>query len=206
MLEQSYGLYFFLKQSKNPNAEGFRYVFLRITVNRAPKEVSTTHLWHHDRWDQKSGKTIGNKEDARTLNKHLESIENAATAAKTSLLDKGEEITANAIKKILKGGGDENKYLLVLYKEHNERIKALVETGEYSRATILKYNTSYDHVAAFILFKYGKENLAIKQIDFSFIEDFNYWLKAVRSAAPIRQPNTFLILKRSFMIASGEDG
>lgn len=45
MLENSFGLTFFLKKSTKKNE---KYVYLRITVDGIPKEVSTKHKWDPD--------------------------------------------------------------------------------------------------------------------------------------------------------------
>jgi len=46
MLEKSFGTFFFLKKPKTENADGMRYVYLRINVDGISKEVSTKRLWH----------------------------------------------------------------------------------------------------------------------------------------------------------------
>lgn len=184
MLEQSFGLFFFLKQAKNQNEGGLRYVYLRITVDGSSKELSTKRLWQPGRWNPDSGRATGTKEDAKTLNQQLDGLVIATHVAKTSLLERGKEISASAIKEILLGHSADNKYILVLFKEHNDRIVSLMATGDYANGTYLKYRTTYTHVAAFIKFKYGKDDLTIRQLDYSFIIDFNYWLKSVKKCGP----------------------
>ncbi|SDI40018.1 hypothetical protein [Chryseobacterium jejuense] len=51
MLEQSYGLFYFLKSSKNKT---IRTVYVRITIDGIPKEASTRRQWDLNRWDQKA--------------------------------------------------------------------------------------------------------------------------------------------------------
>lgn len=184
MLEQSYGLFFFLKQPKNQNADGLKYVYLRITVDGVAKELSTKRLWHPSRWNPDSGRAIGTKEDAKTLNNHLDSMVIASHKAKTLLLNRGEEITASAIKEVLLGHSPDNKYILALFKEHIERIESLIVTKDYAKATYLKYRTSYKHVAEFIQFKYWKTDITLRQLNYTFIVDYNYYLKSVKNCGP----------------------
>jgi len=73
MLEASYGLNFFLKSPKNKTIQ-IRYVYLRVTVDGVPKEISTKMKWDARRWDQEAGRAIGTKEDAKTLNFYLEAL------------------------------------------------------------------------------------------------------------------------------------
>ena len=65
MLEQSFGLFFFLKQTKNQNEDGLRYVYLRITVDGSSVELSTKQLWHPERWNANAGRASGTREDAK---------------------------------------------------------------------------------------------------------------------------------------------
>jgi len=174
MLEQSFGLFFFLKQTKNQNEDGLRYVYLRITVDGSSVELSTKQLWPPERWNANAGRASGTREDAKTLNHQLEALVIAVQVAKTYLLNRGKEISAPAIKEVLLGRSADNRYILALFKEHNDKIKTLIETGDYAHATYLKYKTSYSHAEAFIKFKYGKPDLTLKQLDYSFIVDFNY--------------------------------
>lgn len=65
MLENSFGISFFLKSSKKKDK--LRYIYLRVVVDGIPKETSTKRNWNVNRWDQKIERAIGSKEDARTL-------------------------------------------------------------------------------------------------------------------------------------------
>ncbi len=61
MLEKSFGIFFFLKKPKTENADGIRYVYLRMTVDGISKEVSTKRLWHPAKWNAAAGKATGTK-------------------------------------------------------------------------------------------------------------------------------------------------
>ncbi|PJJ08082.1 hypothetical protein CLU83_1316 [Flavobacterium sp. 1] len=66
MLESSFGLVFFMKITSNDRK--IRTVYFKITVDGIPKETSTKRKWDSTRWDQKTERAIGSKEDARSLN------------------------------------------------------------------------------------------------------------------------------------------
>ena len=51
MLENSFGLTFFLKSPRKKT--NVRSIYLRITVDGIPKETSTKYTWNVTRWDQK---------------------------------------------------------------------------------------------------------------------------------------------------------
>ncbi len=79
MLEKSFALLFFLKQSKTEGAK--KYIYLRITVDGHSVEWSTKMQWYEDRWDQDKGQATGNKEDAKTINSFLGTLEKRFLAA-----------------------------------------------------------------------------------------------------------------------------
>ncbi|MEZ0184277.1 hypothetical protein AB9T89_18675 [Flavobacterium oncorhynchi] len=52
MLENSFGLVFFLKIPRNECK--IRTVYFRITVDSVPKKASTKRKWEHSRWNKKT--------------------------------------------------------------------------------------------------------------------------------------------------------
>ena len=47
-------------------------IYIRITVDGIPKEVSLGRQWCPDRWNLNTGKAIGIKEDSKKLNEFLD--------------------------------------------------------------------------------------------------------------------------------------
>ena len=64
MLEKSFGLLFFLRKPRNYEG-GPMYVYLKITVDGEPKEVSAKRNWDPSRWNGKKHRASGTKEDDR---------------------------------------------------------------------------------------------------------------------------------------------
>lgn len=136
MLEKSIGLLFFLKQPKNQKKSTLRMVYLRITVNGESKELSTKREWDPSRWNQKAGRATTNREDARTLNVHLDAL------TTRNLLERNLEITAEAIKKILLGETDENRMVLKIFEEHNRKMASLDRQGCNAFPIIMSVSSS----------------------------------------------------------------
>ena len=177
MLEKSLGLMFFLKHPKNYE-KGDKYVYLRITVDGVSKELSTKREWDPVRWHVRSGRAIGTKEDAKTLNVMLDTIALKAQDARRILIGENKEITAQAIKNYLIGI-DDSKTILKVFKEHNIQVNVLVGK-EYAWGTYDLFNRTFTHTEAFIKWKYGTEDLDIKKLDYEFISQYSYYLKSVK--------------------------
>jgi integrase len=181
MLEKSFGLLFFLKQSKK-NAKGDKYVYLRITVDGIPKELSTKRLWNPNRWNSAIGRANGNKEEDRTLNALLDSLHHKVLQAKKQLIDSDKEVTSEALKNILLGIGDKKKMILEIYQEHNDRVEALLDK-EFAYGTLQRYRTSLDHTRSFIRWKYGSDDIDIQLLDYEFISGYSFWLRSVQNCS-----------------------
>jgi site-specific recombinase XerD len=179
MLEKSFGLFFFLKQAKNQKSEE-RYIYLRITVDGISKEISLKRNWTSSRWDQAVGRAKGTKEDALKLNAYLDVFRANVYGAKSQMILEGKAITAELLKDHLTGKGEEKRWLLEIFQKHNDEIKALIGK-DYANRTHQRYRTTYDHAAAFIMWKYQKEDLELKDLDYEFVKDFSVWLKTIKN-------------------------
>lgn len=181
MMEKTFRITFFLKARKNsPN--NLHYIFLRITVNGERKELSTKLDWPKERWSPKLGMAIGNKSDALQLNSYLDSVKMKVMQARQKLMDEGKELTVQAIRNILLGESEENQFLLEIFQRHNEHMKSLLGS-EFAPGTLERYETSLKHTRDYIRWKYDKEDLEIKKLDYEFIADYEYWFKSVRKCS-----------------------
>jgi integrase len=178
MLGQSFGLFFFLKKPKNQKSDE-RYVYLRITVDGIPKEVSLKREWHESRWDQTQGRAKGHKEDALKLNAFLDVFVASVYSAKSKFMSEERTITSEALKNLLSGNHVEKRKLLAVFQKHNEEILSLVG-NDYAYRTYQRYRTTYDHTKAFLKSIYNIEDLELKELNYGFAKDFSIWLKTVK--------------------------
>jgi site-specific recombinase XerD len=177
MLEKSFALLFFLKQSKTEGAK--KYIYLRITVDGHSVEWSTKMQWYEDRWDQDKGQATGNKEDAKTINSFLGTLENKIFSARKKLVDDDEFITAELIRDIVTGRTGDRKLILQVFAQHNKDMEELIGK-DYADGTLTCFTTTYDHAQTFILWQYRAEDMDIRKLDYYFMERFSFWLKTVK--------------------------
>ncbi|MGF7025615.1 MULTISPECIES: site-specific integrase [Sphingobacterium] len=182
MLEQSYGLTFFLK-SPREKSRAIRLVYVRITVDGITKECSTKRQWDVTRWNQKEEKAIGTKEDAKELNFFLDSFRTKINSYRTELLNNDKLITAVDLIDFVNGKYKRHNSVLEEFLEHNDEIAALVKTGEYSDGTRERYVTARSHVAEFIQYKYGREDLSFSALNYEFVKNYELYLKTIRKCS-----------------------
>lgn len=181
MLERSFGLLFFLKQAKNHKG-AVKPIYMRITVNGAFRDISIKRFWDTKHWNAGLGRAKGTREEDRKLNSYLELLSSKVYQAKKQLVDEDREVSAESIKNILLGREEEKHMILTAFKQHNAQIKALVGK-DFAKATLTRYTTAHDHTAAFIKWKYGVDDLDVKELNYEFASQFAFYLKSKRNCA-----------------------
>lgn len=180
MLEKSFGLIFFLKVPRH--GSNIRTVYFRITVDGIPKEASTRRQWDIERWNQKTERAVGTKEDAKSLNFFLDSLTTKIHEIKTKIMYTGKPITSQKIMDHVMGRITPRAQVLEEFQKHNDEMKALIGNG-YTEATLERFNITKNHVSAFIKLKYNASDFEFADLNFEFIKDFEFYLRTVRKCA-----------------------
>lgn len=178
MIHKSFAILFFLKKPTG-FVKGEAPIRLRITVNGERKEIGTSQYCDPERWNSQAQRAKGTNEKTKTLNAFLDALESKVQSSRLQLLEAGTPITADLIAKHLTGQAEKPRMLLEAFAEHNARMAALVDS-EYASGTMERYTTSYLHTKAFIYWKYRKADIAVKELSFDFVKDYEFWLKSVR--------------------------
>ncbi len=144
MLENSFGLFAFLKKSKSRN-ETKRYVYLRITVDGKTKEISTKRIWDPNKWSHGAGRALGTKEDAKSLNAYLDALSAQVYQAKLKLIESGNAVTSENLKNLIVGKGNDRRTILREFAAHNSQMADLVGK-DFVAATLRRYRTTYKYV------------------------------------------------------------
>ena len=179
MIEASYGLNFFLKT--HHKGSDLRYIYLRITVDGIQRETSTKRKWEGSRWNQKTERATGTKEDAKAINYFLDSITRKVEDYKIQLINRNTPITSQKLIDFILGNTEANTKVLQEFQKHNDEILALVSKGEYSKGTHERYVTARSHVEQFIKLKYKVDDLEFRQLNYEFIKDYDFFLRTIRN-------------------------
>ena len=179
MLENSFGITFFLKSSTKGTKE--RYVYLRITVDGVPKETSTKRKWEVDRWSQRTERATGSREDAKVLNFFLDALHMKVQQFKSELLLAGHSITAQKIMDFVMGKNVSKAKVVQEFQKHNDELLALVEKGEYAIGTHVRFEIAKKHVKDYLRYKYNVEDMDFHELNFEFVKDYEFYLKTVKN-------------------------
>ena len=179
MLENSFGITFFLKSSTKGTKE--RYVYLRITVDGVPKETSTKRKWEIDRLSQRTERATGSREDAKVLNFFLDALYMKIQQFKSELLLAGHPITTQKIMDFVMGRNVSKATVVQEFQKHNDELLALVEKGEYAIGTHVRFEIAKKHVKEYLRYKYNVEDMDFHELNFEFIKDYEFYLKTVKN-------------------------
>ena len=91
-------------------------------------------------------------------------------------------LTIEVFKNRLLGIQDNQRMLIPIFKDHNNKIKELVGK-EYAPGTLERYTTSLKHTVEFLEWKYKVSDINIKQIDHAFSMKYEFFLRSVRNCS-----------------------
>ena len=178
-MKTNFSLLFYLKKPKN-YLNGAVPVYLRVTVNGKPVEMSTGKKCTPTLWNGKAGHMEGTKAEVKMFNAYLDKMKADISAAHTLLSLENAEITAESIKCRYFGKSDHTHTLLEAIKIHNNKMEALVGK-DYAQGTLKRFEVLERHVVEFLSFQYSKNDINIKSIDHQFISAFDFYLRSEKA-------------------------
>ncbi len=147
-------------------------IYARITVNKKRAEISLKRYTSVNEWDENRGRVNGTSQKARLLNSYLDEVYVQIMDAHKQLLSKGKVITAQAIKARFLGQDDQNKTLKELIGYHNTTQVTVLRSG-----TMKNYYSTERYLIKFLDDKLKLPDIYLKQLDYRFIVDFEYYLR-----------------------------
>ena len=172
---------FYIKRAKI-NSNGLVPIFIRITVEGKRIDKSTGKYVLPEKWSTENSRLKGNSEEARTINSRLDLLKNKVYEIEKRLFMGEIKINLENFKNEYLGKKARDRYLMPIFEEHNRKIKELVGQ-EYAPGTLERYETSLKHTKNFLLWKYNISDISIEKIDYSFITEYEFYLRSVRKCA-----------------------
>ncbi len=74
MVSKTFSILFYFKKAKN-KLKNSAHIYMRITVDGQRVECSTKREWNPGKWFARAGRAIGTKEDAKSLNAYLDTLQ-----------------------------------------------------------------------------------------------------------------------------------
>jgi len=172
----NFHLLFYIRKQKNYKG-GAMPIYMRITVSGKRADISVGRDCDPAKWNNHAGRAIGTKEEIKSLNNYLDSLQTKLRNAHQVLIDTNQQVTTESLQNQFTGKNQKSHFLMELFKEHNAKVKALIGNG-FEPNTLKGYNTSEKHLTGFLQEKYDKTDIEISQLNHAFITDFEFYLKA----------------------------
>jgi site-specific recombinase XerD len=170
---------FFAKKSKT-TTDGLVPIYMRVTIDGQRFEVSVKRYVKAEQWSASAGRLKGNHEDAKQLNSLLDAFKVRAFDYQREILSECKPFTIETYRvKWLGLNIERPRMLLEIFEHHNKQMKELIGQ-EFSPLTFERYTTSKKHTHDFMKWKYNLDDMNIKDLNYEFITDYEFWLKSVR--------------------------
>jgi site-specific recombinase XerD len=177
IMKTNFSLLFYLKKQK-VYASGPMPIYMRITVNGKRAEVSAGRDCEPSGWNSHAGRGIGTKSETRALNSYLDTLQTKVMNAHQQLIGASKEITAEKLRDQFIGRAEKAYYVVALFNEHNDQVKALIGNG-FEANTLKSYRSSFKHLSAFVQHHYGIVDMDVKNLNHAFIVNYEFYLKTV---------------------------
>jgi hypothetical protein len=168
-------IHFYVKEARI-DSKGEAPIYLRITLNGERAEISTNRKVNPENWDKASERVAGRTEPARVINSSLNNLIGKVEKYFSGLDVKEEKISVNQIIDELKGKSQNQMTIIQTYDDHIHNIEELVGTS-YAENTVKRYKSSLNGLKKFILKSYRKPDLRLIDLNNSFIESYNVYLR-----------------------------
>lgn len=179
MKRTTFKICFYIQKSRVAK-DGQAPILLRVTINGQRAVISVNLKVNPKNWNAVAGKSIATSRMDDELNARLDTIRLRLMQIYREMELDREPISAQkVVDKYLGRDSKPEIMLLDIFREHNDRCHKLAGNGMAS-ATVVRYETSYKHTAAFIESTYGKQNVPITDVDHKFITDYEFWLRTER--------------------------
>lgn len=175
---ETMSLLFFIKKTKLLK-NGEAPICLRISINRQIAEIRIKRSVSVEKWNQAKGCAIGKDRLSKELNSYLDTIRYKMFQIHRDLeLDSQIPVTANAI--LNRYYGHDQRMLLDVFKEHNDKCRALIGK-EYVEGTVRKFNTTLLYLKQFIQNVYHKDDMYLNELNQEFVRNYEYFLKTEKN-------------------------
>jgi site-specific recombinase XerD len=158
------------------NKSGKVGIMVRITLNGEISQFSSKLDIDPKSWNTKSGRVIGKSSQANQLNATLDEIRASIVHHYREIERQESHVTAEKIRNTFLGVTVKKQMLLQIFRQHNDEMSKLVGVDK-SKDTLQKYQRTYRCLESFMKYQYTINDIALKEINYSFITGFETYLR-----------------------------
>lgn len=185
----------FYGRTNEQRKDGTMPLTARVTINGETVAFNIKMSVPVAIWDGKSSRAKGRSPEATRINRYLESINARLISIYQNLTEAGEIITPQILRDEFLGVGVKNTSLLTIFNEFNERQEQLIGI-DITQSTFNKFDLTYRRLEEFLRKKRNREDIPIRQVDRTFVLDFEAFLKVEHDLSLNSSEKLMRIFKR----------
>lgn len=193
----TFAVSFYIHRGKSK--KGAHPIIMRISVNARNVTLYTKRHIRSEEWDVATTRVRTDSSEAEAINGELEQLKSLAIQLHERMRNERGIVTAAMIKQALQSEPDPST-LLEIFRELNADCRKRVGNGR-SPLTVESYKTIYDSVAKFIRLRYSTEDISLKRLDISLINDYEFYLRVTSRLSPRTVRDRVLMLRQLARIA-----
>ena len=194
-------LFYVKKGSEKPN--GNLPLMCRITVDGEIKQFSCKMDVPPRLWDVKNSRASGKSVEAQRINLAVDKIRVEVNRRYQELMQTDGYVTAAKLKDAYLGIGVKQETLLKLFEQHNAEFAKKVGHSR-AQGTFRCYQTVCSHIREFLPHTYKREDIPLKELNLTFINDFEYFLRTEKKCRTNTVWGYMIVLKHIVSIARND--
>ncbi len=189
------------KGSEKPN--GNLPLMCRLTVDVEIKQFSCKMDVPLRLWDVKNNRASGKSAEAQRINRAVDKIRVEVNRRYQELMQTDGYVTATKLKDAYLGIGVKQETLLKLFEQHNAEFAKKVGHSR-AKGTFQRYITVCNHIREFLPHTYKRDDIPLKELNLTFINDFEYFLRAEKKCRTNTVWGYMIVLKHIVAIARND--
>lgn len=178
-MRSTFKVLFYLKRNKEKTQSAVP-VMGRITVNGTISQFSAKLTVPERLWEVRGGRAKGRSLESDRINRHLDEIRSQLDRHYRDIRDRESYVTAEKVKNAWLGFGKRYRTLLSSFRSFTEDLHGRIGVDR-SKNTWYRYLATMKHLQAFLTAKYRVSDIALAELEQSFIEQFHVYLKTERA-------------------------
>lgn len=173
----------------------------RITYLKERKIFSTGLFVKPKDWDNKQQKAKSITAESKFINTEISLIKNKLNQAFLYLQVQGLEFDVNDIYRQYKGESTQKQVGIVeFYTLYMQRLEKMIGK-DFKKSTWGKFNEILPALKDYICFQYKKRDIKLVDLDYNFIENFDYYMKVEKKNSQITINKKIQRLKKVIKLA-----
>jgi site-specific recombinase XerD len=166
----------FYARKNQVNKHGEVGIMIRISLNGDTTQFSSKLNVNPSIWDTKGNRAIGRSSLTNQLNSTLDNIRASIFYHYREIERDESVVTAEKIRNAFLGITVKRQMLLVVFEKHNTDLSKLIGRG-ITETAVGRYKLTRKRLADFIKVQYNINDIALKEINYSFITGFETYLR-----------------------------